>query len=220
MSDDGSESLRYVDSVCAQARRAARTLSTMDDALRRKALHAGADRLRAALPDIERANARDLAAARAAGMNAALIDRLTLDPARIEAMAAGVDTVARLPDPLAEPIAAWRTERGLDISQVRIPLGVVAVIYESRPNVTADVAALCVKSANACILKGGKEAIHSNKAIADALGDAFLQAGLPAAAVQLVQRTDRETTNALLGARRRDRRDRPAGRSRPRACGG
>ena len=198
MSGEVSEVLGYVDSICADARRAARVLSAIDDAVRSQALLAGADRLRAVTQEIERANAVDVSVARAAGMGAALIDRLTLTPPRIEAMASGLETVALLPDPLADPIAAWRTERGLDISQVRIPLGVVAVIYESRPNVTADVAALCVKSANACILKGGKESIHSNTAIADALGDAFLGAGLPQAAVQLVRRTDRETTNALL----------------------
>ncbi len=198
MTRASGEAADYVDTVCAKARAAARALADVDDGTRSRALRAGAERLRAAVGDIARANGDDLAAANAAGMTAALVDRLTLTPDRLEAMAAGLETVARLPDPLAEPIAGWRTERGLDISQVRIPLGVVAVIYESRPNVTADVAALCVRSGNACILKGGKESIHSNVAIADALSDAFASAGLPPDAVQLVRRTDRETTNAML----------------------
>ena len=195
MSDDVR---RYVDGVCTRARAAARALSVLDDAARSRAILAGASRLREMTGDIERANSEDVAAALTSGMSAALVDRLTLTAARIEAMAVGLETVARLPDPLAEPIAKWRTTRDLSITQVRIPLGVVAVIYESRPNVTADVAALCVKSANACILKGGKEAIVSNGAIADALADAFREAGLPDDAIQLVRRTDRETTNALL----------------------
>jgi glutamate-5-semialdehyde dehydrogenase len=199
MTSEREEAFHYVDGVCARARVAARALAGIDDATRSRALRAGAERLRAAVAEIGRANAEDVSAAAASGMSAALVDRLTLTPPRIEAMAAGLDTVAGLPDPLAEPIAAWRTERGLDITQVRIPIGVVAVIYESRPNVTADVAALCVKSANACILKGGKESIRSNVAIADALAGAFLDSGLPADAVQLVRRTDRETTAALLG---------------------
>jgi glutamate-5-semialdehyde dehydrogenase len=195
MSDDVR---RYVDDVCTRARAAARALSVLDDATRSQAILAGASRLRDMTADIERANKEDVAAALTSDMSAALVDRLTLTPARIEAMAAGLETVARLPDPLAEPIAKWRTKRDLSITQVRIPLGVVAVIYESRPNVTADVAALCVKSANACILKGGKESIVSNRAIADALAEAFRDAGLPDHAIQLVRRTDRETTNALL----------------------
>jgi glutamate-5-semialdehyde dehydrogenase len=192
------EVARYVDDVCTRARTAARALSVLDDATRSRAILAGASRLRATAAEIECANSKDVAAALASGMSAALVDRLTLTPARIEAMAAGLETVARLPDPLAEPIATWRTARNLAIRQVRIPLGVVAVIYESRPNVTADVAALCIKSANACILKGGKEAVLSNGAIADALASAFRDSGVPEAAIQLVRRTDRETTNALL----------------------
>lgn len=192
------EVARYVDDVCTRARAAARALSVLDDATRSRAILAGASRLRATAAAIERANSHDVAAALASGMSAALVDRLTLTPARIEAMAAGLETVARLSDPLAEPIAAWRTTRNLSITQVRIPLGVVAVIYESRPNVTADVAALCIKSANACILKGGKESVLSNGAIADALATAFRDSGVPEDAIQLVRRTDRETTNALL----------------------
>jgi glutamate-5-semialdehyde dehydrogenase len=188
----------YVETVCVGARAAARELSAIDDAQRSRALSAGAARLRAGVDAILTANREDVAAGEASGMTPAMLDRLTLTPARVEAMAAGVETVAGLPDPLAETIASWSTARGLRISQVRIPLGVVAVIYESRPNVTADVAALCLKAGDACILKGGKEAIHSNAAIADLLDAAFRDTDIPEHAIQLVRRTDRDTTTELL----------------------
>jgi glutamate-5-semialdehyde dehydrogenase len=131
-------------------------------------------------------------------LTAALLDRLTLTPDRIDGMAEGLEIVAGLPDPLARPIDEWTAPSGLRIVQKRIPIGVVGVIYESRPNVTADVAALCIKSGNAVILKGGKEAIRSNAAIADLLGAEFAAAGVPAAALQLIRRTEREATNLLL----------------------
>lgn len=188
----------YVDTVCAGAKAAARELAALDDEQRSRALRAAASRLRDGVDEILAANRNDVAAGKASAMSAAILDRLTLTPARIEAMAAGIETVAALPDPLAETIASWKTPRGLEISQVRIPLGVVAVIYEARPNVTADVAALCLKAADACILKGGKEAIQSNAAIADLLGAAFRAEGIPDTALQLVRRTDRETTAELL----------------------
>jgi len=188
----------YVDSVCTGAKAAARELAALDDKQRSRALRAGAVRLREGIAEILAANRNDVAAGEASAMSAAILDRLTLTPERIEAMAAGIETVASLPDPLAETIASWKTARGLEISQVRIPLGVVAVIYEARPNVTADVAALCLKAADACILKGGKEAIQSNAAIADLLGVAFRAEGIPDTALQLVRRTDRETTAELL----------------------
>lgn len=188
----------YVDTVCAGAKAAARELAALDDEQRSRALRAAANRLRDGVDEILAANRNDVAAGKASAMSAAILDRLTLTPARIEAMAAGIEMVASLPDPLAETIASWKTPRGLEISQVRIPLGVVAVIYEARPNVTADVAALCLKAADACILKGGKEAIQSNAAIADLLGAAFRAEGIPDTALQLVRRTDRETTAELL----------------------
>lgn len=147
---------------------------------------------------IETENAKDLAAGRSAGLSDALLDRLTLSPDRIEGMAEGLEIVAGLPDPLADSIAEWDAPSGIRIRQVRIPIGVIAIIYESRPNVTADVAALCIKAGNAAILKGGKEAIHSNSIIADLLGEEFAAAGVPADALQLVRRTDREVTTALL----------------------
>jgi glutamate-5-semialdehyde dehydrogenase len=181
-----------------RARRASRLLARSSDAARGAALAAIAARMRAESATIQAENAADLEAGRAAGLSAAMLDRLALTPERIEAMARGVEAVAALPDPLARPIDAWKTERGLEIEQVRIPIGVVGVIYESRPNVTADVAALCLKSGNAVILKGGKEAIRSNAAIADVVAAGVTSAGLPADAVQLIRSTDRRATEAML----------------------
>jgi glutamate-5-semialdehyde dehydrogenase len=184
--------------ICRRARRASRQLARSSDAARNAALSAIAARMRADSARIQAENAADLEAGRAAGLSAAMLDRLALDPERIEAMARGVEAVAALPDPLARPIDAWKTSRGLDIKQVRIPIGVVGVIYESRPNVTADVAALCLKSANAVVLKGGKEAIRSNAAIADVVAAGVASAGLPADCVQLIRSTDRRATEAML----------------------
>jgi glutamate-5-semialdehyde dehydrogenase len=147
---------------------------------------------------IQEANAQDLSAARAGGLSAAMIDRLTLAGARIDAMAKGIREVAALPDPVGKKI--WKRTRpnGLVIEKRRVPLGVVAIIYESRPNVTADAAVLCIKTANAVILRGGKEAIRSNLAIARALQDGGERAGMPRHAVQLVETTDREAVRELV----------------------
>ena len=144
------------------------------------------------------ANARDVAAAPGFGLNRAAIDRLTLNPKRIADMARALLDVAALPDPVGEVVASSRRPNGLDVTQVRVPLGVVFMIYESRPNVTLDAAALCVKSGNAAILRGGKEAIHSNRALYRVLADELVPAGLPAAAVQLVATTDRAAVGHLL----------------------
>lgn len=187
-----------IEKTCKDARAAARALALLDDKTRSDALKAAAARLRAERVRIREANEIDLEAGREAGLSAALLDRLTLTDDRIDAMSEGLETVAALPDPLDDTIAEWTAPAGLQIRQVRIPIGVVAVIYESRPNVTADVAALCVKSGNAVVLKGGKEAIHSNSIIADLLTEELTAAGIPASAVQLIRRTDREATWALL----------------------
>jgi glutamate-5-semialdehyde dehydrogenase len=194
----GKEAHDYVETVCARARTAARALAAIDDPTRSRALRLAASRLREESDRIVAENRKDLTAARESGLTEAMIDRLTLTPERIAGMAEGLEIVADLPDPLAEPIAAWTAPSGIEIRQVRIPIGVVAVIYESRPNVTADVAALCVKSGNATILKGGKEAIHSNSIIADLLEEELAACGIPKHAVQLVRRTEREVTTALL----------------------
>jgi glutamate-5-semialdehyde dehydrogenase len=196
--DPGRSVEDEVAQICRRAKRASRELARAGDPARNRALHATAAMLRAEAARIGEENAADVAAGKAAGLTPAMIDRLTLTPDRIEAMARGVEAVAALPDPLAVPIDAWKTARGLDIEQVRIPIGVVGVIYESRPNVTADVAALCLKSGNAVILKGGKEAIRSNAAIADVVTRGVEQSGLPADAVQLIRSTDRRATEAML----------------------
>jgi len=184
--------------ICRLAKLASRTLAQAGDDRRNAALHAIAAHMRGSSAHIAAENAADVAAGAAVGLTPAMLDRLTLTPARIEAMAQGVEAVAALPDPLRDPIDAWTTARGLSIEQVRIPIGVVGVIYESRPNVTADVAALCLKSGNAVILKGGKEAIRSNAAIADVVARGVAEAGLPADAVQLIRSTDRRATEAIL----------------------
>ncbi len=186
----------HVRDLCIRARGAARRLAAVDTAAKNEALRLVADGLRAGASSLLAANRRDLSAAAAA--SAAFRDRLTLDAERIEAMAAGVGEVALLPDPVGESISAWRRPNGLEIHQVRIPIGVVGIIYESRPNVTADAAALCLKSGNATVLKGGSEALHTNTAIADVFGAAIERAGLPESSVQLIRTTDRAATRALL----------------------
>ena len=149
-------------------------------------------------PTLLAANARDVESARNSRLTTAFIDRLTLTEPRIETMAAGLDDVAGLPDPVGETVARWRRPNGLQISQVRIPLGVIGVIYESRPNVTADAAGLCLKAGNAVILKGGSEAFNTNRALAQLMADAAESAGLPATAIQLVPTTERQAVALLL----------------------
>ncbi|HET7132946.1 MAG TPA: glutamate-5-semialdehyde dehydrogenase [Gammaproteobacteria bacterium] len=180
------------------AREAAAVLARTPAATKTEALRAAARELRAAAKTVLRANAEDVAEAKAAGVTAAMIDRLTLDDKRIEATAAGLELVAGLDDPIGQVIAEWRRPNGLTIARVRVPLGVIGIIYESRPNVTADAAALCLKSGNAAILRGGSEAARSNAAIHGCLVRALVAQGLPAAAVQLVPTQDREAVGILL----------------------
>lgn len=187
---------QQVREFCQEARAASRRLAQANTAAKNAALRAAAAGLREHSVRLLEANTRDLAAV--GSLSAAFRDRLTLTPERIEAMARGVEEVLALPDPVGESIAAWRRPNGLEIHQVRIPIGVIAIIYESRPNVTADAAALCLKSGNASILKGGSEALHTNAAIADLFVAALDVAGLPQTAVRLVRTTDRAATRALL----------------------
>jgi glutamate-5-semialdehyde dehydrogenase len=182
--------------LCAAARQAARTLAQTSTAAKNDTLRLIADDLRSGTEKLLEANERDLRAAQ--GQSAAFRDRLTLTPSRIEAMASGIEEIVRLPDPVGETIAAWRRPNGLEIQQLRIPIGVIGIIYESRPNVTADAAALCLKSGNASILKGGSEALQTNGAIADVFAAALERASLPRAAVQLIRTADRAATRALL----------------------
>ncbi|MCB0324516.1 MAG: glutamate-5-semialdehyde dehydrogenase [Bdellovibrionales bacterium] len=181
-----------------RARGAALRLNALDSSARKAALEQMAAALEAATAQIQAANQRDVEAARAEGLSSAMLDRLELTPARIAAMIAGVRQVAALPDPVGETINERERPNGLRIRKVRVPLGVIAIIYESRPNVTADAAALCVKTGNAVILRGGKEATFSNRAIAEALRHGLAASGVPADAVQLVQEADREAVRELV----------------------
>ena len=182
--------------LCREARAAGRRLARATSAEKNAALTAAAANLRAGAERLLEANRRDLAAVKSE--SAAFRDRLTLTAERIEAMARGVEEIVALPDPVGETIRAWQRPNGLQIQQVRIPIGVVGIIYESRPNVTADAAALCLKSGNACVLKGGSEALETNGAIADLLARGLDAASLPRAAIQLIRTADRAATRALL----------------------
>jgi glutamate-5-semialdehyde dehydrogenase len=180
------------------AKGAADVLTRSTGSARDAALRAAAAEIRAGAAVILEANAKDMAAARARGLSGALLDRLALDPARIEAMATGVEAIADLDDPIGEVIAEWDRPNGLKIQRVRVPLGVIGIIYESRPNVTADAGALCLKSGNAVILRGGSESTASNRAIHACLVRGLEAAGLPAAAIQIVPTQDRAAVGVLL----------------------
>ncbi len=180
-----------------QARAAAHVLATLPTERKNAILHAMADALVAREPEILAANALDLAAAAEAGLSAAMQDRLRLDPARIAAMAQGIREVAELRDPVGEILHEWSRPNGLRLQKKRTPIGVIGIIFESRPNVTADAAVLCFKTGNATILRGGKEAIHSNRAIAAALQEGGSPAGLPDHSIQLIPFTDRESVRHL-----------------------
>src|SRR5262245_57271432 len=175
----------------ARARTAARTLALAPAAQKDKALAAMAQALRAGEQEILAANADDVAEAKSSGTSAAFIDRLTLDPARVAAMAAGLDVVRGLPDPVGSVMERWTRPNGMQIERVRVPLGVIGVIYESRPNVTADAGALCLKAGNAVILRGGSESFRSGRAVHAALQDGLKTAGLPEEDVALVPVRDR-----------------------------
>jgi glutamate-5-semialdehyde dehydrogenase len=181
-----------------RAKAAARAMAIVRGAAKDGWLRRAATALVGRTGEVLEANARDVAAAPGMGLNAAAVDRLTLNPRRIEEMARALEEVAALPDPVGEVVASSRRPNGLEVTQVRVPLGVIFMIYESRPNVTLDAAALCVKSGNAAILRGGKEAIHSNRALHRVLADELAPAGLPGDAVQLVQTTDRAAVGHLL----------------------
>lgn len=182
------------------ARQAARLLATTDGDVRGRALHASAAALRKRAADILAANAIDMRAAQERGLSGAMLDRLMLDDARVEGMAAGLESIAALPDPLCRVIAEWQRPNGLQIQRVAVPLGVIGIIYESRPNVTADAAGLCIKSGNAVILRGGSESFHSGRAIHDCLVEGLGVAGLPSASVQMVPTTERAAVGYLLSS--------------------
>jgi glutamate-5-semialdehyde dehydrogenase len=185
--------------IGAQAKAASRPLSIAGTDQKNRALLAMASAIEASRETILAANRKDLAAADNSGLAASFIDRLTLDDARIAGIAKGIRSVAALPDPVGEVIAAWDRPNGLKIERVRTPLGVIGVIYESRPNVTADAGALCLKAGNAVILRGGSDSQHSSRAIHACLVEGLKIAGLPEHAIQLVPVTDRAAVGALLG---------------------
>jgi len=186
--------------IARRARQAQAALAAMPSAARAAALHRAADTLRAATPEILAANAQDLAAGKARGLSGAMLDRLALDEARIKGIAAGVDAVADLADPVGQVIEAYERPNGLKLQRIRVPIGTIGIIYESRPNVTADAAALCVRAGNAALLRGGSEAVHSNRAIHTALVAGLAAGGVPAEAVQLIPTQDRAAVGAMLTA--------------------
>ncbi|AGY92568.1 hypothetical protein SPICUR_08060 [Spiribacter curvatus] len=188
----------YMRGLGRAARAAGRELAASDGGARNAALYAIAARLRGEREALRTANEVDLAAGRANGLDAALLDRLTLSDARIESMATGLEQIAALPDPVGAVGHLDPMPSGIRVGRMRVPLGVVGIIYESRPNVTADAAALCLKSGNACVLRGGSEALHSNRAIADCIAAGLAEAGLPETAVQVVGTTDRAAVGALI----------------------
>ncbi|UYY57404.1 glutamate-5-semialdehyde dehydrogenase [Sphingomonas sp. S2-65] len=195
-----AETLNLIAGMGARARDAARVLAGMPSDAKRQALLAGAQALRDAAGTIEAANREDMAAAQAAGLSGAMLDRLRLDAGRIAAMADGVAAVAGLADPVGAVFDRAERPNGLALSRVRVPIGVIGIIYESRPNVTADAGALCAMAGNAAILRGGSEAIRSNRAIHAALARGLAAGGMPADAVQLVPVTDRAAVGAMLTA--------------------
>src|SRR5690242_1840033 len=199
-SDQGSDAARIVAELGRRAKTAAAALRNATTAAKNKALTDGARLIRAGSAAILAANARDLEAAKAAGLSSALQDRLLLNDARIEAMAKGLDDIVALPDPVGAEIERWQRPNGLEISRVRVPIGIIGVIYEARPNVTADAGALCIKSGNVVVLRGGSDSFHSSRAIVELLRRALKGAGLPEDCVQLVPTTDRAAVGEMLKA--------------------
>jgi len=181
-----------------RARAAASVLALVPAAQKDRALEAMAAAIRAQTAQILAANAEDIAEARAGGTTEAFLDRLALDPTRVEAMATGMEVIRGLKDPVGTVMAAWTRPNGMTIERVRVPLGVVGIIYESRPNVTADAGALCLKSGNAAILRGGSDSLRSTRAIHAAMEEGLRQAGLPEAAIQLVPTRDRAAVGLML----------------------
>ncbi len=196
---DESNQLRdECQAMADRAKIASRGLAIAPGSAKNGWLRRSSEAVRARSSEILEANATDVLAAPGFGLNAAAIDRLTLNPKRLEAIASSLEEVAGLPDPIGEVITSSRRPNGLEVSQIRVPLGVIFMIFESRPNVTVDAASLCVKSGNAAILRGGKEALHSNLALYRVLADELEPSGLPRDAVQLVGTTDRAAVGHLL----------------------
>ncbi len=188
----------YMDGLGVKAKAGARALRLASKAQKNKALLAMAAHIRAQSGEILQANAKDMEAGKAKGLSAAMLDRLLLDGGRIEGIAGGLEAIAALPEPVGVEDKRWTRPNGLTIAKVRVPIGVIGIIYESRPNVTADAGALCVKSGNAAILRGGSESAHSSGAIHACLTAGLEEAGLPASAIQMIATTDRAAVGMLL----------------------
>lgn len=188
----------YMQTLGRQARTASRAMAAASTGAKNHALNEIARLIRARAPELLAANARDLEQARADGLEPAMIDRLTLSAKGIESMAAGLEQIAALPDPVGEITNVKRRPSGIQVGHMRVPLGVIGIIYEARPNVTADAAGLCIKSGNATILRGGKEALHCNQAIAACVREGLAAAGLPATGVQVIETTDRAAVGELI----------------------
>ncbi len=188
----------YMQGLGRAARAAARLVARADTAAKNRALQAIAAEIRRQAPELIAENRRDVERAKAEGRDGAFVDRLTLSTKSVEQMAAGVEQVAALPDPVGEITSLETRPTGIEVGRMRVPLGVIGIIYESRPNVTVDAAALCLKAGNACILRGGSEAIHSNRAIAACIRTGLEAAGLPQAAVQVVATADRAAVGELI----------------------
>jgi glutamate-5-semialdehyde dehydrogenase len=199
-SPDVADPAALVAGLARAARKAQRGLAAMPSAARAAALHRAADALRAATPAVLQANAKDIAAGEANGLSGAMLDRLRLDEARLAGIADAVAAVADLPDPVGQVLDASERPNGLKLQRIRVPIGTIGIIYESRPNVTADAAALCVRAGNAALLRGGSEAVHSNRAIHAALTQGLVAGGVPADAVQLIPSQDRACVGAMLTA--------------------
>jgi len=185
--------------LAEESKKAAQILATASTDVKNRALEAIAEALENSSDRIILENTKDLESGKAAGLSSALLDRLKLDETRIKAMADGLREIIQLKDPIGDITEMWTRPNGLQVGKMRVPLGVIGIIYEARPNVTIDAAGLCLKSGNAVILRGGSEAINSNRVLAKIAAEAAAACGLPAAAVQLVQTTDREAVSVLLG---------------------
>ena len=195
-----SEYTQLVERLARAGRSAQRVLARLSDAEKAAALRQAAQSLRDASDEVLAANARDVAAGEANGLAGAMLDRLRLDPERLEGVAAAVEAVAALPDPVGQVIDRTTPANGIELTRIRIPIGLIGIVYESRPNVTADAAALCVRAGNAALLRGGSEAVHSNRAIHAALARGLELGGVPAEAVQLMPTQDRAAVGAMLRA--------------------
>lgn len=189
---------KMIEDMGKSAKDASRRLRKVERETKDSALRLMADRLLQREEDIVRENEKDLSLARDRGLTSAMIDRLTLDNKTLRSMAQGLMEIAALPDPVGEVIKMWKRPNGLTVGRVRIPLGVIGFIYESRPNVTVDAASLCLKSGNAVLLKGGSEAINSNLILAEILNGALEEKGLPREAIQVIPTTDRKAVELLL----------------------